>query len=151
MSVQGVGFLALRYLRFHWVKTVILLACVTSTLCLPLTVQRLIGSRPLLASHPVYNYLARRYGWNLRSVHWDPDEAPLEAEWPALRELVRSHPARLMLWEDDPLPETVRRLGDLGITCVIFRPCGNRPGDGDYLSEMQANVTRLKRAVVSAP
>jgi putative ABC transport system permease protein len=42
MSVRGVGFLALRYLRFHWVKTVILLACVTSTLCLPLTVQRLV-------------------------------------------------------------------------------------------------------------
>ena len=113
--------------------------------------SRSIGSRPLLASHPVYNYLARRYGWNLRSVHWDPDEAPLEAEWPELRELLRSHPARLMLWEDDPLPETVRGLGDLGITCVIFRPCGNRPGDGDYLSEMRANVTRLKRAAVSAP
>ena len=35
-------------------------------------------NRPLLASHPVYQYLARRYGLNLRSLHWEPDQAPTE-------------------------------------------------------------------------
>ena len=39
---------------------------------------------PLLGSHPVYNYTARRYGWNLQSVHWEPDEMPSEAEWQKL-------------------------------------------------------------------
>jgi zinc transport system substrate-binding protein len=28
---------------------------------------------PLMASHPVYQYLARRYSLNLRSVHWEPN------------------------------------------------------------------------------
>jgi zinc transport system substrate-binding protein len=30
----------------------------------------------LLASHPVYQYLARRYGLNLRSLVWETDEVP---------------------------------------------------------------------------
>ena len=34
------------------------------------------AGRPLLASHPVYQYLARRYGLDLESVMWEPDGAP---------------------------------------------------------------------------
>ena len=33
-------------------------------------ITRMSPGRPLLASHPVYQYLARRYGLNLRSVMW---------------------------------------------------------------------------------
>ena len=32
--------------------------------------------RALLGSHPVYDYLSAGYGMNLKSVHWEPDEAP---------------------------------------------------------------------------
>ncbi|MEK6235939.1 MAG: metal ABC transporter substrate-binding protein, partial [Planctomycetales bacterium] len=37
--------------------------------------------RPLLASHPVYQYFAARYGLNLQSVHWEPGEYPDEKSW----------------------------------------------------------------------
>ena len=43
-------------------------------------------SRPLIASHPVYQYLTRRYGLNVRSVHWEPDEAPDLDQWSELKE-----------------------------------------------------------------
>jgi len=36
---------------------------------------------PLLASHPVYDYLARRYGLNIKSVHWEPDQVPSRNQW----------------------------------------------------------------------
>lgn len=42
MSARGVIFLVGRYLRFHRAKTAILVACVTATVCLPLTVRRLV-------------------------------------------------------------------------------------------------------------
>lgn len=42
MSARGVWFLASRSLRFHRTKSVILLACVTTTMCLPLTVRLLV-------------------------------------------------------------------------------------------------------------
>ena len=41
-------------------------------------------TQPLLASHPVYQYLARRYGLNTRSVLWEPEVMPEEAEWQEL-------------------------------------------------------------------
>jgi len=39
------------------------------------------SDRALLASHPVYQYLKRRYGLKLESVMWEPDEAASEAGW----------------------------------------------------------------------
>lgn len=110
-------------------------------------VSEVLGDRPLLASHPVYGYLARQYGWKLVSLHWEPDTLPPEAEWEKLAELLRRHPARIMLWEDEPLPETRLRMESLGLGVAVFHPCGNRPPAGDYVSAMKANAGRLRELV----
>ncbi len=103
-------------------------------------------SRPLLASHPVYQYLARRYGLNLKSVFWEPDEAPTPQQWAELERLLRGHPAHWMLWEGQPAQETVNRLRALGVECVVFDPCGNRPVKGDFLTVMGDNANGLEKA-----
>lgn len=102
---------------------------------------------PLLASHPVYQYLARRYQWDLHSVHWEPEELPDESQWHILAELLAQHPARAMLWEARPRPEIADRLQRLGVACVVFCPCGNVPDTGDYLQVMQQNIDQLKAFV----
>ena len=38
-------------------------------------------NQPLLASHPVYDYLAARYGLNFRDVLWEPETFPDEEPW----------------------------------------------------------------------
>jgi zinc transport system substrate-binding protein len=98
---------------------------------------------PLLGSHPVYQYLAGRYGLNLRSVHFEPDEQPSERAWRDLEELLAEHPARVMLWEGEPLAETADRLAELGIAVRVFEPCGNRPAEGDWLTMVRQNLKRL--------
>lgn len=105
-----------------------------------------VRTEPLLASHPVYQYLARRYGLNLKSVHFEPDEMPDEEAWHGLEELRRDHPAAWMIWEAEPLPEIVSRLDELGMKTVVFAPCANIPVEGDYLSVMQANARNLEEA-----
>lgn len=102
--------------------------------------------RSLLASHPVYQYLARRYGLNLQSVHWEPDEMPPDAEWIALQGILKNHPARWMIWEAEPAPEIAARLRAMGIESVVFDPCANRPESGNFLSVMKRNVEGLKAA-----
>ena len=104
-----------------------------------------IGDRPVLFSHPVYQYLERRYGLNGRSLHWEPDQMPTATEWQELEALLEEHPARWMLWEGRPLPEIDRRLVDLGITSLVFDPCGNVPEAGDLLSVMRRNASMLDR------
>jgi zinc transport system substrate-binding protein len=106
-----------------------------------------IRGEPLLASHPVYQYFSARYGLNLESVHFEPDELPNEHAWAELGDLLREHPAQWMIWEGKPLPEIVRRLEELGVRSVVFEPCGNVPEAGDYLDVMRANVSNLERAL----
>jgi len=108
-------------------------------------------ARPLLASHPVYQYLAARYDMEMRSVHFEPDEPPSPAAWRDLQGILEEHPARWMLWEAEPLPETAAQLRDLGVESVVFDPSGNRPDDGDYLTVMEANLRRLYTAYRGTP
>lgn len=98
---------------------------------------------PLLASHPVYQYLASRYALDLESVTWEPEEMPSERAWRAFRDLLARHPARWMIWEAEPMPEIRARLRELDVRPLMFAPLGNRPTDGDYIAGMNANVRRL--------
>ena len=99
--------------------------------------------RPLLGSHPVYDYLAAGYGLNLKSVHWEPNEAPLIGQWLELKSIRQAHKADVMLWEGKPMSQTVTVLESMGINSVVFDPCGNRPEQGDFMTVMQQNVDVL--------
>ena len=98
---------------------------------------------PLLASHPVYQYLARRYGLNLRAVMWEPDTYPDASSWQAFKSLLEAHPAHWMLWEDEPVDKTRERLLSSDVNIVVFKPCMNRPAQGDFMTVMQANIKAL--------
>ena len=100
--------------------------------------------QPLLASHPVYDYFAERYGLNLESVLWEPETFPDDAQWAELEELLTVHPAQWMIWEGDPIPESVERLQSLGVQSVVFDPAGNVPETGDFLAVMQDNIDNLR-------
>ncbi len=102
------------------------------------------NEQPLLASHPVYQYLSRRYAIDLRSVHFEPDEYPDEKSWRGLKELLAEHPAKRMLWEGQPLEKTRKTLQELGVETLVYDPCGNKPEEGDFLEVMRRNVDQLR-------
>jgi zinc transport system substrate-binding protein len=102
------------------------------------------GGQPLLASHPVYQYLARRCGWNLKSLHWEPHDVPADDQWQELDKVLATHPAQWMIWEAPPRSETEERLKSRGLQVIVFLPCGNVPDQGDYLTVMRQNVDGLK-------
>jgi zinc transport system substrate-binding protein len=102
------------------------------------------AARPVIFSHPVYQYLENRYGLAGSSLHWEPGEAPNAKMWRDLEAILAEHPARWMIWEGAPLPATAQRLDALGVTGLVFSPCGNTPEKGDFLSVMNANITALQ-------
>jgi zinc transport system substrate-binding protein len=114
--------------------------------------QRLLscGSRlnhaPLVASHPVYHYWARRYGFNLQSVLWEPEVVPDEKAMASLKALLAKHPAKWMIWEGTPAPESVAKLEAIGVKSLGFDPCGNVPDEGDFMSVMKANIDGFEKA-----
>jgi zinc transport system substrate-binding protein len=103
-----------------------------------------LGDKPLLFSHPVYQYLIDRYGLNAVEVHWEPDQVPDGHAWDHLEEVLQSHPAKWMVWEGEPLDAAVRGLANQGISSVVFDPCGTRPTEGDYLTVMAENAAALE-------
>jgi len=102
--------------------------------------------QPLVASHPVYQYFTRRYGLNMKSVHFEPGEAPDATMWADLEKLLAEHPAKWMIWEGIPMDEVVKRLEEMGIKSLVFDPCGNAPEQGDFSSVMNQNLENLKAA-----
>ncbi len=102
--------------------------------------------RPILASHPVYQYLARRYQLDLKSVMWEPDQVPDESQWAEFVKILEEHPAKWMLWEAEPASESVERLRSVGVESIVFDPSGNRPEAGDFLSVMLQNAAILEDA-----
>jgi len=109
---------------------------------------RPLHGRPLVASHPVYQYIARRYDLDLESVQWEPSEMPTSVMWRQFRELLQGHPARLMLWEGAPSAEITDELVSLEVLPAVFDQCGNAPEEGDYLSVMGQNADNLARTRV---
>ena len=101
------------------------------------------GEAPLVGSHPVYQYLARGYDLQIRSVSWEPDEMPDANGWAALAAIRKEHPAKSVLGENEPNKAITRKLREQGVSSVVFDPCGNRPDEGDWLSVMRENVSRL--------
>lgn len=112
-------------------------------------VRELVARKPnqrFIASHSVYQYLARSYGLQLKSVHWEPQEMPSKEQWAELTSMLKDHPAQWMMWEDEPQAEVVARLESMGIRSLVFRTAATRPAMGDFLTVMQQNINNLRSA-----
>ena len=105
--------------------------------------QRLDGA-PIIFSHPVYQYMERRYRLNGQSLHWEPNEAVSADQWRTLAHILTRHPARWMVWEDAPLPATSKQLNEMGIAVIVFHPAANR-SKTDFMTAMRENVQAFER------
>ncbi len=111
-----------------------------------LAVGKRINNAPIVASHPIYQYLARRYGINLKPMLWEPEVVPDDAAMADLQTLIATHPAKWMIWEGEPAAESVAKLKAIGIESVVFDPCGNTPESGDLISVLTTDVENLEKA-----
>jgi zinc transport system substrate-binding protein len=110
------------------------------------------GTR-LIASHPAYDYLARRYGWKVHSLDLDP-KAPLsEEQFAELERVQGSLEPALILWESEALPATRESLESrLGLRSVVFSPAENpsaaqRAQGATFLDILVANLQALEAAL----
>lgn len=102
------------------------------------------GDKPLVASHPIYQYFARAYGLRIEGIEWEPEMKLKDSDLSDLKTILGKHPAQWMIWEDEPTAENVAAVETLGLKSVVFSPCANRPSEGDWLSTMKGNVERIE-------
>lgn len=109
-----------------------------------------IREQNLVASHPVYQYLAEGYNLKIHSVHFEPDEIPTEDQLNELSLIIEQSPSQIMLWEDEPIPEIAAFIEKMGLTIIVFNPCGNQIETYNFLEVMQMNINNLQNFLQSA-
>jgi len=108
------------------------------------------ADRPMVFSHPVYQYLQQRYGLSGESLHFEPDAAPTAAQWAELDHLAGHLGASIMIWESEPLAEIRQVLDERGLRVAVFDPCATPPEEGDFLVVMRRNAQALSAALAGS-
>jgi len=104
------------------------------------------ADKAFIASHPVYQYLARRYKIKLNSVMWEPDVVPDNNQWYALQQLLVNNDTKWMIWEGEPDQQSVAKLQAMSISSLVFDPAANVPEQGDFISVMKNNISNIEKA-----
>ena len=105
---------------------------------------------PLVCSHPAYNYAARRYGWNIKNFHLDPNVLLTAQQLESIKAHLAETPAKYLLWEAQPEPDVEDQVkNELGLLSVEFSPCELLPESDQkagktYLTVMEENLKRLQ-------
>ncbi|MEX1023914.1 MAG: metal ABC transporter substrate-binding protein [Planctomycetota bacterium] len=107
-----------------------------------------LGNVRLFASHPAYDYLARRYAWEVTNLDLDPESAPPAGTIEALADPEGRGLPIVLLWESPPTGAAAGPFAAVGVRNVVFSPLESAPSEGDYLEAMNANIDRLCAAVV---
>jgi len=58
-----------------------------------------------------------------------------------LRNILKAHPAKWMIWEGEPMSESVERVKSMGLKSLVFDPCGNVP---DQVKSQNPNDSMAK-------
>ncbi len=99
----------------------------------------------LYASHPAYNYLAKRYGWPIVNLDLDPKEVPDAKTMADIRKRLGEKAGTYLLWEGEPTPEVAKAVSDAtGLKNATVSPCETDEDGADYLARMIANIEVLK-------
>jgi zinc transport system substrate-binding protein len=106
------------------------------------------AGEPLYASPPAYNYLKKRYGWEVVNLDLDLEQVPDPLTLLELKQQLKEERGRFLLWEGEPTPEVVAAMQGLALQSLVISPCEGAPeaGGPDYLASMRANLKQLQLA-----
>lgn len=106
-------------------------------------------NRAIIASHPRYQYLAERYGLSIRSVNWEANAEPTEADWAELDRLLKELPADVFIWEAEPTDASEQGILSRNLASTVFEPGDRAQADADFIELMQRNLSQLKAVLVA--
>ena len=111
------------------------------------------GDKQLSANHPAFNYIARRYGLQIRSFDFDPEEVPSAESIAGFDTWAAEVPEPRMLWWESQADDVVKRAFAAGTIHVHVDPLEQPAADGaayDYVAQAKANAQTF-RSLFPAP
>lgn len=96
----------------------------------------LAEGKVLIATHPRYQYLARAYGLDIRSLEWEAGSAPDGNQLSELEKLVDDTGAQVLLWEAQPPEQARTAIRELGLADAVFPTLATSPEASDYTQRL---------------
>ncbi|KQI70782.1 hypothetical protein AN191_16240 [Loktanella sp. 5RATIMAR09] len=100
----------------------------------------------MIATHPRYQYLARRYDLSLTSLEWEAGAMPTDAERAELVALVAQTGAQVLIWEAEPPADAFAIAANLGLANIVFPTLAHGVEEGDYMQAVAAALTAMSDA-----
>lgn len=100
----------------------------------------------LVCSTPSYNYLVRRYGWQIQNLDLDLSRQ-LNDDQIAVVAPDKTATKTIVLWSSEPAAEVIGQLEQAGVASIVFSTIRHKPAEGDFIAAMNANLDRLTEAL----
>jgi zinc transport system substrate-binding protein len=103
----------------------------------------------IIVSHAAFGYVAEEYGLEQQALAGlDPGVEPSPARLAEVAGFAEERDATTVFYEELVSPAVARTLADeVGLRTEVLSPLETAPERGDYVSAMEANLDRLKRAL----
>lgn len=116
------------------------------------TAQRALGALKdvaIIATHPRYQYVARRYGLTISSLEWEAGEMPSNDQLADLDRLSTQLDARILVWEAQPPQEALDLTEALGLQSVVFETWASQGSFDSFFDTYAQAVSDLAGAAGS--
>ena len=101
---------------------------------------------PMIATHPRYQYFARRYGLTIEALEWEAGAMPSDAQLQNLAARLAETGAQVLIWEAAPPEGAFAATAALGVQNVVFPPMAHL-SEGSFIESFGTAVTALSTAV----
>ena len=100
----------------------------------------------MIATHPRYQYFARRYSLSIASLEWDAGAMPSEDDLADLERLSTELDARILIWEAQPPREAIELTEALGLQSVVFETWASQGTPDNFFDAYKQAVSGLSEA-----
>ena len=101
----------------------------------------------IVATHPRYQYFARRYGLSVISLEWEAGAMPGDDAISELAQIVEENDARILIWEAEPPVAAIEAAQSLGLQSVVFNPWASQGAAGSFLDAYKTAVSGIAGAM----
>ena len=104
----------------------------------------------IIATHPRYQYFARRYSLSIASLEWDAGAMPSEDDLADLKRLSTERDARILIWEAQPPQEAIERTKALGLQSIVFETWASQGTSDNFFDAYKNSVSGLSEAAIQS-
>lgn len=105
----------------------------------------------MIATHPRYQYFARRYDLQITSLEWEAGATPTAEELSDLSALIANTGAEVLIWEAAPTDEAMAATAALGLRNVVFDPMARGGAEASFIAAFGAAVEAIAEAAAGSP